>query len=166
VRRPYKTQDGYLAVLPYTDDNWRAFFALAGRDDLLADPRFHTPASRLAHIEALYSLLADILATRTSAAWQDALTRANIPVMPVKTLEMLLEDEQLAASGFWRWVDHPTEGRLRLCDQPIAFSHTPCTLHYLQPRLGEHSVAVLQEAGYSAQEIEALLAAGVTRTAS
>ncbi len=162
-RRPYKTRDGYLAVLPYTNENWKAFFSLAGRDDLLADERFQSLESRLAHIQELYGLLADIVATRTSAAWQEALEQANIPVMAVNTLDMLLENEQLAASGFWQYVDHPTEGRMRMCDQPITFSKTPCTIRQLQPRLGEHSVEVLQKAGYSQREIAAMLTAGVTR---
>src|SRR5260370_5191437 len=68
-RRPFKTRDGYLAILPYTDQNWRDFFALAGRDDLLADPRYKTLASRLRHIELPYEELATIALTRPNAAW-------------------------------------------------------------------------------------------------
>src|SRR5882724_6744999 len=59
-RRPFKTKDGYLAILPYTDQNWRDFFALAGRQDLLDDPRYKTLGSRLKHIEGLYEELARI----------------------------------------------------------------------------------------------------------
>ena len=162
-RRPYKTKDGYLAVLPYTDENWQAFFTLAGRDDLLQDSRFQTLASRLANIETLYGLLAEIVATRTSAEWQAMLDAANVPVMVVNTPERLLDDPQLAASGFWHFVEHPTEGRLRLCDPPIRFSNTPSTIRQLPPLLGEHSVAVLTEAGYSHDEIAAMIAAGVTK---
>jgi crotonobetainyl-CoA:carnitine CoA-transferase CaiB-like acyl-CoA transferase len=162
-RRPYKTKDGYLAVLPYTDENWQAFFTLAGRHDLLQDSRFQTLESRLANIETLYGLLAEIVATRPSAEWQAMLDAANVPVMVVNTPEMLLDDPQLAASGFWQFVEHPTEGRLRLCDPPIRFSNTPSTIRQLPPLLGEHSVAVLTEAGYSHDEIAAMIAAGVTR---
>lgn len=162
-RRPYKTRDGYLAVLPYTDDNWRAFFILAGREELLDDERFKTLASRLANIEALYGILAEIVATRTSAEWQSALDTINIPVMVVNTPEMLLNDPQLQASGFWQYMDHPTEGRLRLTDPPIGFSKTPSSIRRPPPLLGEHSVEVLQEVGYSQDEITALLASGVTR---
>jgi crotonobetainyl-CoA:carnitine CoA-transferase CaiB-like acyl-CoA transferase len=162
-RKPYQTKDGYLAVLPYTDDNWKVFFILAGRHDLLADERFQTLASRLAHIEELYGLLAEIVATRTSAEWQEALDQANVPVMVVNTPDTLLEDPQLAASEFWKFVDHPTEGRLRMSDPPITFSKTPCSIRRLQPRLGEHSLEVLKETGFRQDEIEALHAAGVTK---
>src|SRR5260370_35188945 len=68
-RRPFKTRDGYLAILPYTDQNWRDFFALAGRDDLLADPRYKTLASRPRHIELLYEELAPIALTPPNAEW-------------------------------------------------------------------------------------------------
>jgi crotonobetainyl-CoA:carnitine CoA-transferase CaiB-like acyl-CoA transferase len=162
-RRPYATKDGYLAVLPYTDENWKAFFSLAGRDDLLADERFKTLESRLAHVEELYGLLAEIIATRTSAEWQADLDKANVPVMVVNTPEALLDDPQLAASDFWKFIDHPTEGRLRVSDQPVRFSRTPCAIRQPQPRLGEHSIEILLEAGYSQAEIDALLEAGVTR---
>src|SRR5262245_50454106 len=91
-RRPFPTKDGYLAVLPYTDANWRAFFELAGRRDLLDDPRYATLASRLANIEALYEQLGAIVATRTNGEWLEALEGANVPAMVVNTLETLLED--------------------------------------------------------------------------
>jgi crotonobetainyl-CoA:carnitine CoA-transferase CaiB-like acyl-CoA transferase len=83
--------------------------------------------------------------------------------MVVNTPDMLLTDPQLTASGFWQYVEHPTEGRLRMCDPPIRFANTPSTIRQLPPHLGEHSIAVLQEAGYSSDEIETMIAAGVTK---
>ena len=66
-RRPFQTKDGYLAVVPYTDAHWRTFFEIAGRPDLLGDPRFKSLESRLANIEILYEELGKIVATRNSA---------------------------------------------------------------------------------------------------
>jgi crotonobetainyl-CoA:carnitine CoA-transferase CaiB-like acyl-CoA transferase len=165
-RRPFKTKDGYLAILPYTDQNWRDFFALAGRPDLLADPRFKTLGSRLKHIEILYEELARIATTRTNAEWLAELDRRNIPGMIVNSLESLLRDPHLEATGFWQVVEHPSEGTMRLPGIPAAYSKTPGDIRRLPPRLGEHSLDILHEAGLGATEIEALLATGATRAAT
>jgi crotonobetainyl-CoA:carnitine CoA-transferase CaiB-like acyl-CoA transferase len=162
-RRPFPTKDGYLAVVPYTDGHWKTFFEVAGRPDFAADPRFKSLESRLANIEVLYEELGKIVATRTSADWLDALERANVPATIVNTLESLLEDPHLAATGFWKIVEHPTEGTLRTPDIPTTYSKTPGEIRRLQPRLGEHSIEVLREAGFSPGEIDAMLAAGTTR---
>ena len=161
-RRPFATRDGFLAVLPYTDAHWLSFFTLVGRADLAADPRYATLTTRLAHIEGLYEELGRIVATRPTAEWLDDLARVNVPAMVVNTLETLLHDPQLEATGFWKIVDHPTEGTLRMPDIPTRYSATPGEIRRHAPLLGEHSVEVLREAGFGAAEIDAMLASGAT----
>jgi crotonobetainyl-CoA:carnitine CoA-transferase CaiB-like acyl-CoA transferase len=162
-RRPFKTKDGYLAILPYTDQNWRDFFALTGRQDLLDDPRYKTLATRLRHIEILYEELAKIALTRTNAEWLAQLDRRNIPAMSVNTLESLLHDPHLEAVGFWQTVEHPSEGPMRLPGIPATYGRTPGAIRRLPPRLGEHSEEILREIGFSPDEIAALIGSGATR---
>jgi crotonobetainyl-CoA:carnitine CoA-transferase CaiB-like acyl-CoA transferase len=163
-RRPFKTKDGYLAILPYSDQNWRDFFTLAGRQDLLDDPRFKTFATRLRHIEILYGELNDIAPSRTNAEWLTELDRLNIPAMVVNSLESLLHDPQLEATGFWQVVEHPSEGTMRMPGIPATYGKTPGAIRRLPPRLGEHSLEILRESGLDPSEIDALLASGATRT--
>jgi crotonobetainyl-CoA:carnitine CoA-transferase CaiB-like acyl-CoA transferase len=59
-------------------------------------------------------------------------------------------------------MDHPTEGKLRLPGVPVTFSETPGEIRRHPPRLGEHSVEVLREAGYSASEIDDMVTSGAT----
>lgn len=159
ARKPYATRDGfYMAVLPYTDDNWRAFFRIAGREDYLSDPAFATVSTRVANSQRIYSILEEIVATRTAAQWQCDLDAAQVPVMVVNTKEMLLQNEQLNATGFWKMMTHPTEGLLRLSDPPIRFSASPSSVRKMAPRLGEQSAEILAEAGYSPAEVQALFA--------
>ena len=165
-RKPFATLDGYLAVLPYTNENWRAFFRIAGREELAADPSFASFEARVRDAPKVYATLAEIVATRTSAQWQRDLDEAGIPVMVVNTKESLLDNEQLNASGFWHMVEHPTEGRLRMTDPPIRFSDSPSSVRRLAPRLGEHSAEILAEAGYSVAEIEAMMTSAISQHAA
>jgi crotonobetainyl-CoA:carnitine CoA-transferase CaiB-like acyl-CoA transferase len=164
-RRPYPSKDGYFALLPYTDKHWAEFCGLIGRPELAKDPRFTSLANRLKNVEYYYAALAEICATRTNAEWVALLKNSNVPHGPVNTLEDLFVDEQLAATGFWKEVEHPTEGRLRMPDIPPRFSKTVPEVTRLQPRLGEHSVEVLREAGFSQPEIDGMLKSGATKSA-
>lgn len=161
-RRPYATEDGYLAVLPFTDGQWAAMAALAGRPDLAADPRFAGVALRVENVDALYKELAAILATRTTAEWLAELDAADIPAMPVNGPEDLRRDPHLEAVRFWRLLQHPSEGTVRMTDVPVAMSRSPGGIRRLAPRRGEHSVEILREAGSSESEIAAMMASGAT----
>jgi crotonobetainyl-CoA:carnitine CoA-transferase CaiB-like acyl-CoA transferase len=116
-------------------------------------------------VEAYYATLAEIAATRTNAEWLELLGNSNVPHGPVNSLETLFNDPQLQATGFWKVVEHPTEGSLRMPDIPPRFSKTPPEILRLPPRLGEHSVEVLEEEGFSRSEIDAMLASGATMRA-
>ena len=161
-RRPYATKDGYIGVLPYTDRQWHAFFALAERPDLASDSRYQSMNKRLTNIDALYADISKVLTTRTSAQWLEALDAANIPAMPVYDTDALPEDPHLLAGDFWEMVEDSELGRLRFPGPSAEFSASPGAFRRLPPRLGEHSVQILAQAGYGEGEIDAMLSAGAT----
>lgn len=121
-------------------------------------------ANRLKNVEQYYSDPGGPRAERTNAEWVELLKNSTVPHGPVNMLDDLFVDPQLEATGFWK-AEHPTEGKLRMPDIPPRFSKTQPEITCLQPRLGEHSVEVLQEAGFTQGEIDAMLKSGVTRTA-
>ena len=161
-RRPYQTLDGYLCVLIYNDKHWKSFFtAIGDLQRFTQDERFSTHTQRATHIDAVYSHIADIMRTRSTADWQALLDAADIPNMPMNSPQDLLDDPHLQATGFIRDTEHPTEGRLRTPGSPTRWSHTPCTEPTPAPQLGQHTVQVLREAGYAESAIQALLAQGM-----
>ena len=162
-RRPYKTRDGYVCAIPYLDKHWQSFFEMAGLDSLKGDARFVDLKSRTQHIRELLEILAEALLERTTAEWMELFTAADIPSMPLNTPESLLTDPHLAATGFFRMVDHPTEGRIRTMAVPVRFSATPAEVTRQAPRLGEHGREVMKEVGYSDEAIEKLVSAGGMR---
>ena len=161
-RRPYQTADGHICVIVYNDKQWESFFAAAGRQDLRSDPRFANFAGRAANIDAVYAELARILLTRTTAEWSELLTKADVPVMPMHDLESLLEDPHLAAVDFFPVVAHPSEGPIRSMRVAANWSETKAEPERLAPRLNEHGEAILREAGFSPDEIDAMIRDGVT----
>jgi crotonobetainyl-CoA:carnitine CoA-transferase CaiB-like acyl-CoA transferase len=164
-RRPYKTADGYICVIVYNDKQWENFFKATGRDDLRTDPKFATFAGRATNIDVVYAELARILGTRTTAEWNEILEQADVPVMPMHDLETLLGDPHIVATSVFPVIDHPTVGRIRSTRVSAKWSETSAEPQRLAPRLGEHSEKVLREAGFSNDEIAAMVRDGVTRAA-
>jgi crotonobetainyl-CoA:carnitine CoA-transferase CaiB-like acyl-CoA transferase len=157
-RKPYPTRDGYICVLPYTDRQWTRFFAVAGRPELAADARFADMASRAGNYETLYGLVGEIMPERDTAEWLALLDEAEVPVMAVTEPDDLPRDPHLEATGFFKVMEHPSEGAVRTMAPPVALSASPADVRRLAPRLGEHGREVLAEAGLSAAEIEVLMA--------
>ena len=162
-RRPYATKDGHLCVLIYNDKHWKSFFEAIGESGRFAnDDRFSSQTNRAKHIDEIYGWVADLMRTRTTAEWQALLERADIPNMPMNSPHDLLVDPHLAAVGFIRHVDHPTEGPMLTPGNPTAWSRSVCADASPAPQLGEHSAAVLKELGYSDADIAALASSGAT----
>jgi crotonobetainyl-CoA:carnitine CoA-transferase CaiB-like acyl-CoA transferase len=160
-RRPYRTTDGYLGVVVYTDRQWKSFFDFVGRPDLMENERFSTIARRTENIDELYELLGNFLLERPTDEWVGIFEQLGIAAQPILGPLDLLADQHLAAVGFFETVDHPTEGTLKLPRLPVIFNNeiAPAPIH--APGLGEHGEQILTEAGLDPSEIHELLDSGV-----
>ena len=161
-RKPYATSDGMLCVLIYNDKHWRSFFeAIGDAQRLTSDPRFATHSARAANIDAVYAEVARLMLTRTTTQWRTLLDAADVPNMPMNSPAELLNDPQHRATGFVFDIDHPSEGQLQGLAHPTRWSGTPVARQQSPaPRLGQHTSELLAELGYSADQIENLLASG------
>lgn len=140
--------------------HWPPLARVVGHPEWLEDDRFATPAARFAHAATLISELDAVFATRPLAEW--AALFASEPDFfwaPVQTIDELIADEQFIASG--GLVEVPDEsGSMTMLATPADFDSHPAFPRFRAPRLGEHSVKVLEELGYSSDRIVRLLEAG------
>ena len=161
-RKPYKTKDGYIAVLPYMNNHWKTFCEKAERQDLIEDDRFKNLSSRVENIDDTYSETGKILSTKTTQEWLDIFADTKVPVIVVNSLDDLFTDPHLEAVGFWQDFDHPTEGKLKMPGFPAKFSKTPATIRKHAPNFGEHSLEILAEAGIDEETIKQMIESKAT----
>jgi len=160
-RRPQRTSDGYICALIYSDQQWKSFARLIGKaEEFDQDPRYASISSRAANIDYIYAKLNAEFLKRTTAEWLRLLEEADIPVLPMHDLVSIFDDPHLKATNFFRRVDHPSEGTLHSVRFPVKAQSVP--LEDLPvPAHGAHSVEILQDAGFTDVEIDALVGSGV-----
>lgn len=164
-RRPYRTRDGHLCAMVYNDGQWQRFLRAVGREALWQDARFASYAARTEHVDHVYGTLATIFEERGTDEWLALLAEADVPAMPMHDLQSILHDSHLQATGFFEPVDHPSEGRLRTLRAPVQWAHHQPGPARPAPRQGEHTHEVLREAGFGADEIDALCRSGAAMQA-
>ncbi len=160
--KPIPTKDGWICLSANTNEQAFAFFDAVGRPELKTDPRFSSIPARFAHVQEYYQVRIEALRARTTAEWIDIFGRCDVPAMPYHTLDSLLEDPHLADVGFFELKDHPTEGKTRSMRLPNKWSSGVRREWSAAPKLGQHSVEILREAGYDAAAIDSMVAGGVT----
>lgn len=147
-RKPFKTKDSYIGLLPYTDKQWDLFFDAAGYGEAVkTDPRFADYGTRAKHTRELYGMIEAAAATKTTQEWLDILKPLSIPVVKTNTLEDLDDDPHLKAVDFFETYDNPDVGAYRLMKPPVKFSKSPSNIRRHPPKLGEHTAEILAEIG-------------------
>ena len=146
-RKPYATQDGYIGLVPYSDEQWAQFFEIGGRPEVFQDPRFSTYSARTENINELYAMIEEVAATKTTDEWLTLLDAANIPAMRYNTMEAVLTDPHLTQVGFFQERVHPQAGAYRAMKHPVTFSDSPASIRLDPPCLGADTETVLESLG-------------------
>ena len=143
-RKPFATRDGYIGLLPYSDDHWRQFFEIAGMGEAFnGNPHFQGFNARATHQNELYQLMEMAVATRTTEEWLRLLKPLQIPVARMNRLDELMDDPHLKSVGFFQRYDHPVAGPYNATRPPVTFSATPSNVRLHPPLLGQDTDEVM-----------------------
>jgi crotonobetainyl-CoA:carnitine CoA-transferase CaiB-like acyl-CoA transferase len=157
-RRPYKTKDGYICMLAYTNPQWRKFWTEIGRAELINDPRFINLAARSQNISELYQLAGASLQGRSTEEWLQIFEKLDIPCGRISTLDDVFNDPHLKAVNLFEKSFHPTEGEFFMTNLPLRFSENQIDKPRMPPKFGEHGPEIFAEIGLSEDEIANLVA--------
>ncbi|MCB1510632.1 MAG: CoA transferase [Hyphomicrobiaceae bacterium] len=152
-RRPLRTLDGHICLMAVTDDQWNRVFAAIGRDELIGNEKFADMDGRSTNVEELYSIVSEEITKRTTNEWRRRLDEYDLPNAPMKSLTDVLDDAYLRETGMIRCYDHPDGETYTALGFPLHFSETPGGMKRVPPSLGEHSIELLTEVGFSEDEI-------------
>ncbi|ETX03057.1 MAG: hypothetical protein ETSY1_01425 [Candidatus Entotheonella factor] len=159
----YETQDQRWVRIGMVQPDlyWSRFCQAIDRADLEHDPRFATFEPRIDHHDDLFLILVETFKTRTYDAWKARLTAAGLPWGPVQNAPEVTRDAQARANNMYVSMDHPEHGRMEVVNNPIRLSKTPVASPRASSALGQHTDAILQEYGYTRDEIADLRASGI-----
>lgn len=160
--KPLTTSDGYICVSANTNAQAFALFDAIGRPELKTDPRFNSVAARFKNVGQYFAIRGEAIKGKSTREWLEIFDRCDVPVMPYHTLDSLMNDEHLKDVGFFETKVHPTEGSLINMAQPNQFSGGMRQDFSHAPKIGQHSVDILKEIGYSDIDVESMLASNVT----
>jgi crotonobetainyl-CoA:carnitine CoA-transferase CaiB-like acyl-CoA transferase len=158
-RKPHKTKDGYLVILPYSTRHWIRFFQLCELEDWATANKVVDPLLRSKHIDELYGKISELAPSKTTAEWLKVLAEQDIPCADVNSLDDIMTDEHLVAAQMFHQDTDPRIGDYLEIRPPfqvdgmLAHEETPNTA---APGLGENNDDILNELGYSAEDINAL----------
>ena len=157
----YETSDGFITAGAVSDAEWEGMCKALDKEEWLTDERFSSARARGINVKLRLEMTAEVLKTNTSEYWLARLDECEVPSAPVLSRPEVIEQEQIKVNEVLFEYDHPELGRVRQPRPAAIFEATPVKTEQLAARLGEHNTEILEQAGYSPEEITRLRDSGV-----
>ena len=173
---PHRLGSGHPSLVPYqsfpgsdgsfilgcaNDGLWERLCKAMGRSDLLEDPRFKTNTDRVEHRAECVETLNQIFQEKTVAQWVDVISEAGVPCGPINRVSDVVNDPQVLSRDMVVDMPHPNVPDLRVPNSPLKLTETPPSIRRPPPLLGQHNEEILEESGYSQEQIGRLREKGV-----
>ncbi|MDO8942687.1 MAG: CoA transferase, partial [Desulfobacterales bacterium] len=159
----YKTLDGHIVVTCMRTEHFNALCSVLDRKDMISDPRWPTQAARAAHAEPINVELRREFPKHATRDILSRLIKVGVLAEAVRSYGEWLQEDHVAATGAFEWVDHPAFGRLPVVKVPGVLPHGDRLAEGLPPLIGEQSREILQEFGFSSDWIDAQMREGTVR---
>ena len=157
----YRSSNGYFTLSTVGNDSYSRLCHAIDAPELAEDPRFATAELRERNRDAMNAAIEEATVAKQSEEWIEILNQAGVPAGPIFKLDEMFRDPQVELTGIVQPLDHPKLGRVEILGQPIELSRTPPQIRTPPPELGEHTVDVLAELGYSHEELDAMRTDGI-----
>jgi crotonobetainyl-CoA:carnitine CoA-transferase CaiB-like acyl-CoA transferase len=154
------TGDGQIMIGISSDRQFHRLCVALGHEEWASDARFRANPERVANVDELENLIGEVLRTQPTAHWVKLLDENDIANDAIQKPGQVLNDPQAAALGLFAQLDLAGEQPVAMPRLPIGLSQTPPCFQGPPPSAGQHSRAILQEAGFSDAEIDDLIRAG------
>ncbi len=165
LRNRFKCQDGkwILGCHHPEEKYWDTFCKAAGQSDLLENTFFTNAKGGPQNYAELNSIFDKVFVSKPSDEWMTILSGHGLMFCPIRRISEVQNDPQAIANGYVTPFDHPLAGRMNMPAYPVQFSASQAGTRCSAPRLGEHTNRVLEEIGYSSEQIDRLREEGIVR---
>ena len=141
-------------------DSWPGICRAIARPELVDEERFRSVGRRVKHRGALLEVLEGVFAAAPATEWIRRLREEGVLAAPVRSYADIAADPDTLANGYLRRLVHPKKGSMVTPGPFLHFSETPAEVRAAAPEVGEHTHAVLREAGYDDRDIDNLRSEG------
>lgn len=152
----FKAKDVYINIAVGNDQLWEKFCKAVGLEKVMNDPKFATNAKRVENREEIVKIISDLIVARNGEEWLKIITDAGVPCGPIYTVDKIFADPQVLHRQMLKELDHLKAGKVKVTGIPVKLSDTPGEVETAPPVLGQHTQEILNELGYSDQDLEKL----------